>query len=89
MNRFYILALTVLSFACAIALGMGVAAANGIQSMTRLDEFWIGQFHKSPVMFGLWCTLLTVVWGALLGILTDQILKLIGLDLTSRETGEH
>jgi hypothetical protein len=89
MNRIYFLALTVLSFACVIALGLGVAAANGIQSMARLDEFWTGQFHKSPVMFGLWCTLLTSLWGALLGFLTDQILKLVGLDLTSRKTGEY
>jgi hypothetical protein len=89
MNRIYFLALTVLSFACVIALGLGVAAANGIQSMARLDEFWIGQFHKSPVMFGLWCTLLTSLWGTLLGFLTDQILKLVGLDLTSRKTGEY
>jgi len=89
MNRIYLLALTFLSFACVIALGLGVASANGIQSMARLDEFWIGQYHKSPVMFGLWCTLLTALWGAFLGFLTDQILKLVGLDLTSRETGEY
>jgi hypothetical protein len=85
----YTIVFALLILASMAGTALAIAAANGIQSMAGLDRFWMDQFHKSPVMFGLWCTLLTVVWGALLGFLTDQILRLVGLDLTSRETAEY
>jgi ABC-type Fe3+ transport system permease subunit len=55
----------------------------------RFDQFWIDRYNAGPYSFGLWCTLLTALWGTILGFSLDRLMKLTGLDLTSRTTIEH
>jgi hypothetical protein len=52
-------------------------------------KFWIDQYNTSPYMFGLWCTIFVAGLGVVLGFIADQLMKLIGIDLTSRDIIEH
>lgn len=52
-------------------------------------KFWVDQYNTDPFMFGLYCTIFTALLGASLGLITDQIMKRTGLDLTSRKIVEH
>ncbi|MBI5248944.1 MAG: hypothetical protein HY912_05565 [Desulfomonile tiedjei] len=52
-------------------------------------KFWIDAYNTDPFMFGLYCTLFTGFLGVSLGLITDQIMKRTGLDLTSRKLVEH
>jgi hypothetical protein len=52
-------------------------------------KFWVDQYNTDPFMFGLYCTIFTGLLGASLGLITDQIMRHTGLDLTSRKIVEH
>lgn len=52
-------------------------------------KFWIDQYNTSPYMFGFWCTIFVAGLGVVLGFIADQLMKLTGLDLTSRDIVEH
>ncbi len=52
-------------------------------------KFWIDQYNTNPYMFGLWCTIFTAGLGVILGFIADQLMKLIGIDLNSRDIVEH
>ena len=52
-------------------------------------KFLINQYNTNLVWYGLWCTICTATLGVALGFITDQIMKLTGLDLTSRKIIEH
>ena len=54
-----------------------------------LTKFLIDLYNTNLVWYGLWCTICTATLGAALGFITDQIMKLTGLDLTSRKIIEH
>lgn len=55
-------------------------------SFTR---FFVHLYNTDPFMFGVWCTIITAALGGGLGLLTDQIMKRTGIDLTSRKIVEH
>jgi len=46
-------------------------------------------YNTDPFMFGVVCTVITLILGVTLGALTDQIMKHTGIDLTSRKLIEH
>jgi len=52
-------------------------------------KFLINLYNTNLVWYGLLCTICTAVLGVALGFMTDQIMKLTGLDLTSRKIIEH
>ena len=62
--------------------------ANLRQPLDWFNAFWTHQYNTDLVMFGFWCTVFTAAWGALMGFITDRIMSLTGLDLTSRDTAE-
>lgn len=46
-------------------------------------------YNSNIVVFAIWCTVLTAVYGAFLGFLMDFLMSRTGLDLTSRKIVEH
>jgi hypothetical protein len=51
--------------------------------------YFLNLYNTDPTLFGVWCLILTVLWGAILGFSTDFIMKHTGLDLESRTIVEH
>jgi hypothetical protein len=52
-------------------------------------KFFLDLYNTDPIMFAVWCTILTTFMGVGLGVLTDQIMKRTGIDLSSRKIVEH
>ena len=51
--------------------------------------FFLDLYNKDPFMFGLWCSIITAGLGVSLGLITDQIMKRTGIDLSKRTIVEH
>lgn len=54
-----------------------------------VSKWWINLYNVDPFMYGLWCTIFTAFLGVTLGFITDRLMGLTGLDLTSRKIVEH
>ena len=52
-------------------------------------KFFVHLYNTDPFMFGVWCTIITAALGGSLGLITDQIMRHTGLDLTHRTIVEH
>lgn len=52
-------------------------------------RYFVDSYNTNPLWFGLECTIITAVMGVTLGLITDQIMKRVGIDLTSRKIIEH
>jgi ABC-type Fe3+ transport system permease subunit len=98
MKRVYYLLPALLSLAYLVVPNAVLLAAQSAESSIvvvadreagAFAKFWIDQYNTSPYMFGLWCTIFTAGLGVVLGFITDQLMKLTGLDLTSRDVIEH
>lgn len=99
MNRFYYLLMAVLGMATFFVPDI-VMAAGGKASMlvvvadnrmvdSNLSRWWVDIYNTDPFMFGIYCTAFTALMGISLGLITDQIMKRTGIDLTSRKLVEH
>lgn len=88
MKRIYYMIAILFGLAYLIAPPAAMAMTNGPHPGGWFNQFWVHQYNTDLFMFGLWCTVFVTVWGVLLGLVTDQAMKLTGLDLTSRETVE-
>jgi ABC-type Fe3+ transport system permease subunit len=59
----------------------------------RVSEGWgryfVDSYNTNPLWFGFEVTIITALMGVTLGLITDQIMKRIGIDLTSRKIVEH
>jgi ABC-type Fe3+ transport system permease subunit len=59
----------------------------------RVDAGWaryfVDSYNTNPLWFGLEVTVITAFLGVTLGLITDQFMKRIGIDLTSRKIVEH
>jgi hypothetical protein len=80
--------LLVLGLTSLVSLVPAMAHADLRRPLDWFNEFWVHQYNTDLVMFGFWCTVFTAAWGALMGFITDRIMSLTGLDLTSRDTAE-
>jgi hypothetical protein len=98
MKRVYYLLPALLAFLYLVVpnatLGAAQSAGSSIVVVADREagtfaKFWINQYNTSPYMFGLWCTIFTAGLGVVLGFISDQLMKLTGLDLTSRDVIEH
>ncbi len=54
-----------------------------------VSRFFVDVYNTNSLMFGVYCIILTAVLGGVLGLITDQIMKRTGIDLTSRKIVEH
>jgi hypothetical protein len=99
MRRIYYSLLTFLAMVCLLLPDL-VLAAGGKASMLihvaddrtvqwGFSKFFLHLYNTDPFMFGVWCTVITAVLGGGLGLITDQIMKHTGIDLTSRKLVEH
>lgn len=52
-------------------------------------RYFVDSYNTNPLWFGLECTIITAFMGVTLGVITDQVMKRIGIDLTSRKIIEH
>ena len=52
-------------------------------------RYMADNYNNNIVVFAIWCTVLTAVYGAFLGFLMDRIMEHTGLDLKSRKIIEH
>jgi ABC-type Fe3+ transport system permease subunit len=46
-------------------------------------------YNSDIIVFAIWCTFLTALYGAILGVLMDVLMSRTGLDLRSRKLIEH
>ena len=53
------------------------------------EKYLLDMYNTNLTMFGVWCLILTLIWGMFLGFLTDFLMKRTGLDLESRSLVEH
>jgi hypothetical protein len=68
---------------------MLVHVADDRVVQSGITKFFLHTYNTDPFMFGLLCTVITAVLGGGLGLITDQIMKRTGIDLTSRKLVEH
>ncbi|MGC8791940.1 MAG: hypothetical protein ACP5U2_00945 [Bryobacteraceae bacterium] len=55
----------------------------------RWTAWWVALYHRDRLAFTLLTVLTIVLVGSLLGILTDSIMRRLGIDLNSRQIGEQ
>lgn len=99
MKRVYYLLVVIVALLCLIIPDAVLASGRrsdiflfitcNSEAGWSFSKFWIHQYNTSPYMFGLWCTISVAGLGVVLGFITDQLMKLTGLDLTSRDIIEH
>jgi hypothetical protein len=56
---------------------------------TAFMHYMADAYNANILVFAIWCTVLTAVYGALLGFLMDFLMSRTGLDLKSRKILEH
>ena len=56
---------------------------------TAFMKYMADAYNSNILVFAIWCTVLTAVYGALLGFLMDFLMARTGLDLKSRKILEH
>jgi ABC-type Fe3+ transport system permease subunit len=56
---------------------------------TQFMHYMADAYNANILVFAIWCTVLTAVYGALLGFLMDFLMARTGLDLKSRKILEH
>ncbi len=56
---------------------------------TTFMKYMADAYNTNIMVFAIWCTVLTAVYGAFLGFFMDFLMSRTGLDLTSRKIIEH
>jgi hypothetical protein len=99
MNRIYYVLMAVLGMATFLVPDI-VSAAGGKAEMLivvadnrvvdwSVSKWWVNIYNTDPFWFGIYTTAFTAFMGGTLGLITDQIMKRTGIDLTSRKLVEH
>jgi hypothetical protein len=68
---------------------MLIVVADSRMVESNIAKWWVALYNSDPFMFGLWATIFTGLMGVTLGFITDRLMALTGLDLTSRKIVEH
>ncbi len=66
-----------------------VVVADSRRVTWSVSKFFVDVYNTNPIMFGIYCIILTAALGGILGLITDFIMKRTGIDLTSRKIVEH
>ena len=56
---------------------------------TAFMKYMADAYNSNILVFAIWCTVLTAVYGGFLGFLMDFLMSRTGLDLKSRKILEH
>ncbi len=100
MRSIYYRLLAFLALACLLVPDLVMAAGGGKVEMLVVvadkrvvlwgPTLWfLDIYNTNPTMFGVWCVILTAIFGCALGLTADFIMSRTGLDLTSRKLIEH
>ncbi len=68
---------------------MLVVVADSRRAHGEIARYFVDSYNTNPVWFGIECTIITAIMGVTFGLLTDFIMKRVGIDLTSRKIVEH
>ena len=71
------------------AAEMLIVVADSRRVPTGWARYFVDSYNTNPLWFGLECTIITAFMGVSLGLITDQIMRRTGIDLTSRKIVEH
>jgi len=99
MNRIYYVLMAVLGMATFLVPDI-VSAAGGKAEMLivvadnrvvdwSVTKWWVDIYNTDPFMFGVYTTIFTAFLGVSFGLITDQIMKHTGIDLSKRTIVEH
>ena len=66
-----------------------IVVADDRVVQSSVTKWFLHLYNTDPFIFGVWCTIITAGLGCSLGLITDQIMRHTGLDLTSRKIIEH
>lgn len=99
MNRIYYSLMALLGLATLLVPDIVMAAGGKAEMLIvvadnrvvdwSVSKWWVDTYNTDPFMFGIYCTAFTAFLGVSLGLITDQIMRHTGLDLTSRKIVEH
>lgn len=56
---------------------------------TQFMKYLADAYNTNIMVFAIWCTVITALYGAFLGLLMDFLMARTGLDLKSRKILEH
>jgi hypothetical protein len=71
------------------AASMLIVVADSRRVNDGWARYFVDSYNTNPLWFGLECTIITAFLGVSLGLITDQIMKRTGIDLSSRKIVEH
>lgn len=79
---------------CGTALAAGGGASlivivSDTRDLTGILAWWSNLYNESHAQFTLLTVILIPVMGMILGLLTDLVMKNIGIDLGKRDVAEH
>ncbi len=79
---------------CGTALAAGggakpIVIVSDTRDLTGVLAWWSNLYNESHVQFTLLTVVLIPILGVILGTLTDLVMNNIGIDLSSRDIGEH
>ncbi|MEF2144304.1 MAG: DVU0150 family protein [Desulfovibrionaceae bacterium] len=77
-----------LAFAGGPAASELVVVAD-VRMVSGSMKYFADLYNTNITLFAIWATVLTALYGALLGFAMDFIMSRTGLDLTSRKIVEH
>ncbi len=68
---------------------MLVVVADSRRVQNNIARYFVDSYNTNPLWFGIECTIITAAMGVSFGLVTDFIMKRVGIDLTSRKIVEH
>ena len=79
---------------CGTAMAAGGKAAQIVivsdtRDLTGIMAWWSNLYNESHLQFTILTIVLIPVMGMALGLLTDLVMKNIGIDLSKRDVSEH
>ncbi|MDQ1238584.1 MAG: hypothetical protein QG577_769 [Thermodesulfobacteriota bacterium] len=90
---------TALCVACLFAPEFVFAAGAGgtelivVADTRRVSAWWeiyfMNVYNTNLTLYGIWCLIITLVYGMSLGLIADFIMKRTGIDLEHRTIVEH
>jgi hypothetical protein len=75
------------------AAGAGGTELIVVADTRRVSAWWeiylMNVYNTNLTMYGIWCLIITLVYGMSLGLIADFIMKRTGIDLEHRTIVEH
>lgn len=94
LRKFFSLTIMAVLLAPSLALAAGEKAAPLVvvadtRKFTGWEAWWTNLYNESHFWFTVVTIIIIPIVGLIFGVITDFLMSLIGIDLTSRELAEH